>query len=85
MTYYVYFIQSLKDNKFYIGCTSNLEKRLEYHNKGRNKSTKYRAPFRLVYYEKYDNKHEAFKREFCLKSPKGFLDKKRIIENIIPG
>lgn len=86
MPYYVYFLRSLKDYKFYIGCTSDLEKRLVYHNSGKNKSTKYRAPFIMVYHEKFDDKHEAFKREFYLKSPKGFVDKKRIIENLnIPG
>ena len=84
--YKVYILQSQKDKKFYIGVTSDLEKRLKYHNSGKNKSTKYRAPFILVYSEEYTDKNEAYKREFFLKSPKGFLEKKSIIKNlIIPG
>jgi len=79
---YVYILQSLKDKKFYIGVTSNLEKRLYYHNSGKNKSTKYRRPFILVYFEEYTDKSDAYKREFFLKSPKGYQEKKRIIENL---
>lgn len=83
MNYYVYILQSLKDKKFYIGCTTELEKRLKYHNNGSNKSTRYRRPFVLVYFEKYNDKHLAFQKEFFLKSPKGFLEKKKIIDNLI--
>lgn len=80
--YTVYFLQRTKDYKFYIGCTSDIEKRVQYHNSGKNKSTKHRKPFILVYTEKYKDKHEAYKREYYLKSPQGFLEKKRIIENL---
>lgn len=82
MKYFVYILQSLKDKKFYIGCTTNLEKRLQYHNTGKNKSTKYRIPFKMLYCEEYNEKHKAFQREFYLKSTKGFLEKKKIIENL---
>lgn len=82
MTYFVYFLRSEKDQKFYIGCTENLEQRIVEHNAGKNKSTMHRRPLKLVYFEKYDDKHHAFQREFFLKSPKGFLEKKKIIENI---
>ncbi|MFA6026535.1 MAG: GIY-YIG nuclease family protein [Ignavibacteriaceae bacterium] len=78
----VYFLQSKKDKRFYIGCTSDLEKRIKYHNSGKNKSTKHRAPFNLVYKEEYEDKHDAYKREYHLKSPKGFLEKKMIIEKL---
>ena len=83
MRYFVYILQSLKDKKFYIGCTSDLQKRIAYHNAGKNRSTKYRTPFKLLYSEGLSDKHKAFQREFYLKSPKGFLEKKRIIENLL--
>ena len=82
MKYFVYILQSQKDKKFSIGFTSDLQKRLAYHNRGANKSTRHRKPFTLVYFEEYDEKHIATKREYFLKSPKGFLEKKRIIENL---
>ena len=83
MKYYVYILQSLKDHKFYIGCTSNLEKRLQYHNDGKNRSTKYRRPLKIIYSEEFKNKQEAFRREFYLKSPKGFLEKKELTKQFL--
>lgn len=38
----------------------------------------------LVYFEEFEDKHAAFKREFFLKSPKGFLEKRKILERFIP-
>jgi putative endonuclease len=49
--YYVYVLKSKKDGKFYTGCTGNLRKRLNEHNDGTARSTRYRTPFELVYYE----------------------------------
>lgn len=51
MPYLVYVIRSLKDGKYYIGSTSDVEARLNYHNAGRQRSTKHRIPFELIYSE----------------------------------
>ena len=80
--YYLYIIKSLKIGKFYIGVTKDLKKRLKDHNWGRTKSTKPFRPWKLVYVEKFLNKNEAFKREFYLKSRKGYLDKKAILNSL---
>ena len=48
--YYVYVLLSLKDNKFYIGFSEDVKKRLADYNAGRNMSTKPRRPFELIYY-----------------------------------
>lgn len=69
--YYVYVLKSLKDNKLYTGFTSDLKKRLEYHNKGLNVSTKHRRPLKLIYYEAYINEKDARNREIFLKSGHG--------------
>ena len=84
MKYYVYFLLSLKDKKFYIGCTSiKPEERLkEFHNKGFVKSTKPRIPLILCFYEIYNDKNSAFKREFYLKHSKGYKEKIEIINLI---
>lgn len=66
--YYVYILKSLTDNNIYTGYTSNLELRLEQHNSGTVKSTRYRHPLKLVYYEAYLSKDDATKREKYLKS-----------------
>ena len=80
MVYYTYILQSLKDNKYYIGSSSNVYKRLEFHNSGRQRSTKSRIPFRLVLFEEFESKKEALYREKQIKNWKGGEPFKRLIE-----
>lgn len=79
--YYVYILISLKDGKFYIGCTNNLKKRFGMHNSGKIESTKKRTPFKLIYYEAMLNKKDAFAREQWLKSGWGGNHIKKILRN----
>ncbi|MEK7611315.1 MAG: GIY-YIG nuclease family protein [Patescibacteria group bacterium] len=65
--YTVYVLKSTKDNKLYIGCSKDVLKRLLEHNSGKNKSTRYRRPFNLVFKEDYEIKSDAFKREWYFK------------------
>ncbi|MBK8983578.1 MAG: GIY-YIG nuclease family protein [Ignavibacteria bacterium] len=51
--YFTYIIQSLKDESFYIGYTSNLEKRINFHNSGLSKYTSGRSA-KLVYFEEFE-------------------------------
>jgi putative endonuclease len=82
MSHFVYIIQSLKDLKYYIGETSNVEERLVFHNSRKQRSTKSRAPFRLVLTEKFFTRHEALKREKELKSWKGGSKFKSLIQGM---
>ena len=75
--YYVYVLRSLKDGKFYTGLTTNLKRRLAEHNEGITKSTKYRKPFELMYYEACRNYKDAIRREKYLKTTYG----KRYLRN----
>ena len=76
---YVYFLFSEKDNKWYIGCTDRDPViRLDQHNAGRTPSTRNRRPFVLAYIEEYEMHVEAAHREWHLKHPRGFLEKKAI-------
>lgn len=77
--YYVYVLQSEKDEKFYTGFTRDLEKRIEEHNSGVSKATNQRIPLKLVYYEFCLNHKDAMKRERYLKTTWG----KRYIRNRI--
>ena len=65
--FYVYLLQSVKDKELYIGSTNDLRKRVEEHNKGLVKSTRKRAPFKLIYYESYKAEEDAREREKQLK------------------
>jgi putative endonuclease len=69
--HYVYVLKSKKDGNFYVGCTNDLRKRFESHNKGEVPSTKFRKPFDLIYYEASSNKEDALKREKYLKTTYG--------------
>ena len=82
MTYFVYLIVSkLKKNKkiSYVGYTNNLKKRLVSHNTGRGAKFTRGKKWKLVYYEKYDTKSIAMKKEFELK--KNYKLRKQIKEN----
>jgi len=69
--HYVYVLKSLKDNKWYVGRTEDLKKRLEEHHKGRVKSTSDRRPLKWVYCEIGSNIKDAVHREKYLKSAWG--------------
>lgn len=78
--YYNYVLKSLKDNNYYIGFSTNLEGRLTEHSNGNVKSTKYRRPLLLVYYEVSFNLESAIHREKYLKTTYGH----RYLKNRIP-
>jgi len=78
----VYILKSSTGRRYYIGVSQNLEKRLIDHNRGKTKSTKPYRPWVLVYKEEIRDKNEAYKREYFLKHPVGYLEKLRIISSI---
>lgn len=64
---YVYMLEC-SDGSLYTGWTNNLEKRIAAHNNGKGaKYTRVRLPVKLVYYEEYEDKIEAMKREYEIK------------------
>ena len=64
---YVYILRC-NDDSLYTGWTNNLEKRLKTHLAGKGaKYTKARLPVELVYYEEFEDKIEAMKREYKIK------------------
>ena len=73
--FYLYVLKSKKDGKLYFGYTNNLRRRIEEHNKKQEKSTKFRAPFTLVYYEAYKAEDDAKKRGWRLHPPKKKIKK----------
>ena len=74
---YVYVLFSLKDQKFYVGYTKDLKKRIKDHTDGKVYSTKNRRPLQLIYYEACLAEKDAIHREKYLKTTYG----KRYIRN----
>ena len=62
------YILECSDKTLYTGWTVDLIKRVELHNNKKGaKYTKARVPVKLVYYEEYEEKIMAQKREFAIK------------------
>ena len=76
----LYVLQSLKDNRTYVGSTTNLEVRLLLHNSGRVKSTKHRIPLKVLFTEEFKTIQKAKKRELYYKSGAGRRRLKQFFE-----
>ena len=62
------YILKCADGTLYTGWTNDVEKRVKIHNEGKGaKYTKYRRPVELVYYETFQTKSEAMRREYEIK------------------
>lgn len=83
--YYVYVLESEKDEKNYIGYTSNLKLRFDQHRKGLVKSTKDRRPLILIYYEACLNRLDALRREKYFKRHYGRLYIKNRLKSYLIG
>jgi len=77
--YYVYFLQSLKDDSYYIGTSNNATKRLKQHNNVESKSTAPKKPWILRRIEKFNTIKQAYSRERFIKKKKS----RKIIEIVI--
>jgi len=69
--HYTYVLLSEKDGAFYTGYTSDLRKRVQRHVGHQVRSTAYRTPLALVYYEACLDPNDALRRERFLKTGKG--------------
>ncbi len=78
--HYIYIIEC-SDKTLYTGYTNDLEKRIKVHNEKKGaKYTRGRTPVLLKYFEEFDNKVDAMKRECEIKElPK---EKKIMLINI---
>ncbi len=79
MPFIVYILHSESKDKYYIGSCADISIRLTQHNTGRNSSTKFGIPWRLVYIEDVNSLQQARKRELEIKKKKS----RRYIEWLI--
>ena len=62
------YILKCKDGSLYTGWTNDLEQRVAAHNTGKGaKYTKARRPVELVYFEEFETKEQAMKRDYAIK------------------
>lgn len=65
---YTYIVECA-DGTLYTGWTTNVQKRVKAHNEEKSgaKYTKAKRPVKLIYYEGYETKEEAMRREYAIK------------------
>jgi putative endonuclease len=66
--YWIYILQSLLNNRYYVGSTNNKESQLEKHNHGYVYSTKAYRPWIIVYSESFQTLKDARHREKQIKN-----------------
>ena len=83
--HYTYVLLSEADGRFYTGTTHDLRSRVALHASGYVRSTAYRRPLKLIYYEACLSADDAYRRERFLKTGKGgrYL-KKRLAASLAP-
>lgn len=65
--HYTYIVEC-SDGTLYTGYTNNIKKRMQAHNSNNGaKYTRGRTPVLLKYFEEFDNKSDAMKREAQIK------------------
>lgn len=57
--YAVYILYSERSSRYYVGQTTDMKDRLERHNQGRSKSTKFGIPWSMVLQREVSSRSEA--------------------------
>ena len=78
--YWVYILRSKSNNKFYVGCTDNIIRRVKEHNLGLSKYTKGKGPWVIIYPDEFKSLSDARKREKQIKSWKKRIAIERLIQ-----
>ena len=78
---YVYLLESNTTKKFYIGCATDIKRRIKEHNQGSSFYTKSRGPWKLIGYETFPNFQSAkeYERKLKYTSRMSFFFKKRLM------
>ena len=69
--YTVYVLRSTQNGQLYVGYTTDLQQRIETHNKGSVTSTKAKRPWKIIFTEAYVSQDDALRREKYLKTTQG--------------
>ena len=79
--YSMYILKSISSDKYYIGSSSNPQRRLEYHNTIEKGFTSRYRPWEIVFAEEFPSKSIALQAEKKVKSWKS----RKMIERLISG
>ena len=76
-----YILYSKKINKYYVGFTTDIKKRLAKHKEGTTFFTKRARDWKIVYFEEFESKKEAIVRERKIKKLKSRKYIELLVEN----
>ncbi|MHB0756871.1 GIY-YIG nuclease family protein [Polaribacter sp. M15] len=79
MPYFLYILYSKNLDKYYVGVSVNIEERLQRHLSNHKGFTSRAKDWQIVYFEKYENRLLALKREKRIKNWKS----RKMIEKLI--
>lgn len=86
VAFFMYILKSQATNRFYVGQTNDIESRLNKHNNGEVASTKSYRPWILEYFEHFETRSEAIKRERYIKARKSRAYIEKLIRDVAqPG
>jgi len=78
---WVYILYSEKRDRYYVGSTENIERRVIEHNRGHTRWTRSGIPWKLMYSEEMETLVDARRYERAMKKVKSRL----ILERMING
>ncbi len=79
--YYLYILRSKKDDSFYIGHCDDLDRRMSKHFDGMSKYTSGKRPWRLCYFEVFENRSDALRGEREIRNKKSRIYILHLIDN----
>ncbi len=68
--FYTYILYSQRLDRYYVGSTNNLQRRLDDHNRGKDKYSRKGSPWELSFFETFSTRKEAYSREIEIKRKK---------------
>ncbi|MES2651803.1 MAG: GIY-YIG nuclease family protein [Bacteroidota bacterium] len=77
--FHVYILFSIKRNRYYVGFTNDLERRVKTHNTNHKGFTGHTGDWKLVYQEVFNKKEDAAFKEKLIKNWKS----RKLIEKLI--
>ncbi|MDZ7771848.1 MAG: GIY-YIG nuclease family protein [Balneolaceae bacterium] len=83
MEHVLYILRSEVRESYYVGLTNDLERRLYFHNHGRQGHTRRYRPWNVVYQHSFDSREEAQEAEQKIKSWKSKVMLRRLIHGEI--
>jgi putative endonuclease len=79
---WVYILRNIDTDRYYIGSTIDLNRRLKQHRSGNTRTTRILKTYELAYTEEYVLEKEAREREKQIKAHKSKIYIKKLINRV---